>query len=249
MITISILGSGKVAHHLILNLLEQDNVHLQQVYARTPSKVSDLVPDNQIISDLNELKSADLFIIAVSDDAIEEVSNAIPFHNAFVVHTSGTKPMDSIQKTNRKGVFYMLQTFSMDKEVNFSEIPFCLEACNPEDFQILEKIAIKFSERVYKISSEQRQAIHLAAVFVNNFTNHLCTIGAEICKENNVPFEILKPLILETAHKLEVLAPKDAQTGPAIRGDQSIIDRHLSALNDPLNKEIYKLITKSIQSK
>ncbi|MEC4117048.1 Rossmann-like and DUF2520 domain-containing protein [Myroides phaeus] len=249
MITISILGSGKVAHHLILNILEQDNIALQQVYARTPDKVSNLVSHNQIITNISELKPADLFIIAVSDDAIEEVSNAIPFANAFIVHTSGTKPMDSIQNTNRKGVFYMLQTFSLDKEVDFSEIPFCLEASNVEDFLLLEKIAIKFSERVYKISSTQRQAIHLAAVFVNNFTNHLCTLGEEICKENNVPFDILKPLILETAHKIEVLAPKDAQTGPAIRGDQSIIDRHLNALNDPIKKEIYQLITKSIQSK
>lgn len=248
MITISILGSGKVAHHLILRFLEHDNIKLQQVYARTPNKVKDLVAHNQIISDINDLLPADIFIIAVSDDAIEEVSASIPLKNAFIVHTSGTKPMESIANTDRKGVFYMLQTFSLEKEVDFSLIPYCIEASNPTDFALLERLALSFSERVYKISTDQRQSIHLAAVFVNNFTNHLYTIGEEICKENMVPFDILKPLILETANKVQVLSPKESQTGPAARNDQSTIQRHLEALTDPNKKEIYQLITNSIQN-
>lgn len=248
MITISILGSGKVANHLILEFLEHDDIMLQQVYSRNPNKVKNLVSDNQIISDLKELKPADIFIIAVSDDAIEEVSSSIPLKDAFVVHTSGTKPMDSIMNTSRKGVFYMLQTFSIDKEVDFSLIPYCIEASNPTDFLLLEKLALAFSERVYKISSVQRQSIHLAAVFVNNFTNHLFKLGEDICKENMVPFDILKPLILETANKVQTLSPKEAQTGPATRNDQGTIDRHLEALNDPIKKEIYQLITNSIQN-
>ncbi|MFM9402524.1 Rossmann-like and DUF2520 domain-containing protein [Myroides odoratimimus] len=248
MISISILGSGKVAHHLILNFLEHDNICLQQVYARTPNKVKDLVSHNQIISDINELKPADIFIIAVSDDAIEEVSSTIPLKDAFVVHTSGTMPMNSIATTSRKGVFYMLQTFSIDKEVDFSLIPYCIEASNKQDFELLEKLALSFSERVYKISTDQRQSIHLAAVFVNNFTNHLFKLGEDICKENMVPFDILKPLILETATKVQTLSPREAQTGPAARNDQGTIDRHLEALNDPIKKEIYQLITNSIQN-
>ncbi|MGL5275767.1 Predicted oxidoreductase, contains short-chain dehydrogenase (SDR) and DUF2520 domains [Myroides marinus] len=248
MITISILGSGKVAHHLILEFLEHDDIKLQQVYSRNPNKVKNLVSDNQIISDISELKPADIFIIAVSDDAIEEVSSSIPLKNAFIVHTSGTKPMDSIMNTTRKGVFYMLQTFSIDKEVDFSQIPYCIEANNPTDFLLLEKLALAFSEKVYKISSVQRQSIHLAAVFVNNFTNHLFKLGEDICKENMVPFDILKPLILETANKVQTLSPREAQTGPAARNDQGTIDRHLEALNDPIKKEIYQLITNSIQN-
>ncbi|MDM1326681.1 Rossmann-like and DUF2520 domain-containing protein [Myroides odoratimimus] len=248
MISISILGSGKVARHLILNFLEHDNICLQQVYARTPNKVKDLVSHNQIISDINELKPADIFIIAVSDDAIEEVSSTIPLKDAFVVHTSGTMPMNSIATTSRKGVFYMLQTFSIDKEVDFSLIPYCIEASNKQDFELLEKLALSFSERVYKISTDQRQSIHLAAVFVNNFTNHLFKLGEDICKENMVPFDILKPLILETATKVQTLSPREAQTGPATRNDQGTIDRHLEALNDPIKKEIYQLITNSIQN-
>ncbi|MVX35159.1 Rossmann-like and DUF2520 domain-containing protein [Myroides sp. LoEW2-1] len=246
MITISILGAGKVAHHLILNILEQDNLTLQQVYARSKNKVNDLVSENQIITDINLLKPADIFIIAVSDDAIAEVSNAIPFDNAFVVHTSGTQSMDIIQRTNRKGVLYMLQTFSYDKEVDFSKMPFCLEAAKPTDFKLLDKIAICFSEKVYKISSEQRKVIHLAAVFVNNFTNHLCTLAEDICKKNSVPFDILKPLIAETAEKLQVLSPKEAQTGPAARKDIGTIDSHLQMLEGTNEKEIYQLITNSI---
>lgn len=248
MVTITILGSGKVAHHLIGNILESDQLELQQIYARNANSVTDLVPENKVVNTIQQLKSADIFIIAVSDSAIENVSQQIQIPNQFVVHTSGTIPMSTIQQP-RKGVMYMLQSFSKDKELDFSSIPFCIEANHTEDFQLLEKIAVSFSERVYKISSEQRKAIHLAAVFVNNFTNHLFTLGEDICKEYQVPFEILKPLILETANKIMHLSPFDAQTGPASRGDENTINQHLEMLTDPVKKEIYQLITKSIQNR
>ena len=248
MVTITILGSGKVAHHLIGNLLESDQLELQQIYARNVNSVTDLVPENRIVNDIQQLKPADIFIIAVSDSAIEEVSKQIQIPNQFVVHTSGTIPMSAIQQ-QRKGVMYMLQSFSKDKELDFSSIPFCIEANHPQDFQLLEQIAVSFSERVYKISSEQRKAIHLAAVFVNNFSNHLFTLGEDICKEYQVPFEILKPLIIETANKIMHLSPFEAQTGPASRGDENTINQHLTMLTDPTKKEIYQLITKSIQNR
>lgn len=248
MVTISILGSGKVAHHLIGSILESDQLTLQQIYARNTNSVTDLVPENRVVNDIKALKPADIFIIAVSDISIEEVSKQIQTPNQFVVHTSGTIPMSAIQQ-ERKGVMYMLQSFSKDKELDFSSIPFCIEANHKEDFQLLEKIAVSFSERVYKISSEQRKAIHLAAVFVNNFSNHMFTMGEDICKEYQVPFEILKPLILETANKIMHLSPFEAQTGPASRGDKNTINQHLEMLTDPTKKEIYQLITKSIQNR
>ncbi|EHQ44075.1 Rossmann-like and DUF2520 domain-containing protein [Myroides odoratus] len=248
MVTITILGSGKVAHHLIGNILESDQLTLQQIYARNTNSVTDLVPENRVVNDIKALKPADIFIIAVSDISIEEVSKQVQIPNQFVVHTSGTIPMSAIQQ-ERKGVMYMLQSFSKDKELDFSSIPFCIEANHKEDFQLLEKIAVSFSERVYKISSEQRKAIHLAAVFVNNFSNHMFTMGEDICKEYQVPFEILKPLILETANKIMHLSPFEAQTGPASRGDQNTINQHLEMLTDPTKKEIYQLITKSIQNR
>ena len=246
MIKISILGAGKVAHHLILHILEQDNLELQQIYARNKNKVTSIVPKALVIDNLADLVPADVIIIAVSDDAITEVSSAIPLHNQLVVHTSGTAPLEAIKHTDRKGVFYMLQTFSKEKPIDFTQVPFCIEASNQEDFNLLEKIALTFGERVYVINSTQRKAIHLAATFVNNFTNHLCTLGEEICTENNVPFEILKPLIKETASKLEVMSPKEAQTGPASRKDESTIQQHLTLLKDDHKKEIYQLLTNSI---
>lgn len=248
MITVSILGSGKVAHHLILNILEQDGLFLQQIYARNPHEITNLISNDIIVTNINDLKPADLFIITVSDNAIEDVSKSISLKNQLVVHVSGTIPMDAIQNTNRKGVFYMLQTFSKDRKVDFSQIPFCIEASNQPDFLLLEKVALCFSEKVYKINSKQRKAIHLAAVFVNNFTNHMYVLGEEICKENDVPFEILKPLIAETANKIKVLSPQNAQTGPAARKDQNTIEQHLKLLNDNNKKEIYQLITQSIQN-
>ncbi|MGG5507727.1 MULTISPECIES: Rossmann-like and DUF2520 domain-containing protein [unclassified Myroides] len=248
MITITILGSGKVAHHLIVNILESDQLQLQQIYARNVNSVTDLVPESSVASDIAQLKPADIFIIAVSDSSIEEVSKQIKLPNQFVVHTSGTIPMTAIQ-VERRGVMYMLQSFTKDKEVDFTSIPFCIEAERPADFQLLEQVAVSFSERVYKISSEQRKAIHLAAVFVNNFANHMFTLGEEVCKEFQVPFDILKPLIEETASKVMELSPREAQTGPASRGDQNTINQHLSMIADPTKKEIYQLITKSIQNR
>ncbi|MBB1149643.1 MULTISPECIES: DUF2520 domain-containing protein [unclassified Myroides] len=248
MLTLTILGSGKVAHHLIANILDSDQLQLQQIYARNTNSVPDMVPESSVVHSIDQLQPADIFIIAVSDIAIEEVSKHIHLADQFVVHTSGTIPMSAISQ-ERKGVMYMLQSFTKEKDVDFSAIPFCIEANHAKDFQMLEQIAVCFSERVYKISSKQRKAIHLAAVFVNNFANHMFTLGEEVCKEHQVPFEILKPLIAETANKIMELSPVEAQTGPASRGDQNTIKQHLELLTDPTKKEIYQLITKSIQNR
>ncbi len=246
MTTITILGSGKVAYHLILNLLDCADLRIKQIYARNIDSLVSIAPKNTLVNNIDLLEPADIFIIAVSDNAIEAVSEQIKIPNQLVVHTSGTMPL-SILKNNRRGVMYMLQSFSKEKELSFAEIPFCIEADNLEDFAIIENIALNFSERVYKISSEQRKVIHLAAVFVNNFANHLFALGEDICKQYQIPFEILKPLILETANKVMTLSPREAQTGPASRGDQNTINKHLEILNDENLKEIYQIITNSIQ--
>ena len=141
----------------------------------------------------------------------------------------------------------MLQTFSLEKKVDFNEVPFCLEAENKKDEEQLVELANLISKKIYTINSEQRKALHVAAVFVNNFTNYLYKIGNDICKEHQVPFDILLPLIKETASKIEVLSPEKAQTGPAIRNDKKTIKNHLDLLNKEQQK-IYKMITKSIQN-
>jgi predicted short-subunit dehydrogenase-like oxidoreductase (DUF2520 family) len=248
MIKITIIGSGNVAQHLIDAFAKSNAVEIIQVFSRTQKQISPLLDSNKITNDWNALAEADVYIIAVSDDAIANVSSQLPFENRLVVHTSGSAPLASLDNKNRKGVFYPLQTFTKGKEVDFKTIPFCLETQFENDYTILEKAAQSISDSIYKIDSHQRKALHVAAVFVNNFTNYLYQIGNDICQENQVPFDILKPLILETATKLLTLSPKDAQTGPAKRNDISTIEAHETFLSNENQSTIYKILTQSIQN-
>lgn len=247
MIQITLIGSGNVAQHLIKAFAKSELVEIAQVFSRKKEKLSSIIEFDKIVSDYEDLKEADLYIIAVTDNAITEVSQQLPFNNQLVVHTSGTASIETLDDKNRKGVFYPIQTFSKNKEIDFSVIPICLEADNTFDFRVLETVAKSISKAVFPINSEQRKALHVAAVFVNNFTNHLYQIGHEICEENQVPFDILKPLIQETAQKIKTLDPIDAQTGPAKRGDSSTIEAHLQYLTNENQKNIYKILTQSIQ--
>ena len=247
MIRITLIGSGNVSQHLIKAFAKSETIEIVQVFSRKKETLASLIEFEKIVNDFKELKEADLYIIAVSDKAISEVSKQLPFQNRIVVHTSGAASLDVLDSKNRKGVFYPLQTFSKKKEVDFSIIPICLEAENTFDFRILETVAKSISNAVFPINSDQRKALHVSAVFVNNFTNHLYQIGQEICQEHQVPFEILKPLIHETAEKINTLDPIDAQTGPAKRHDSTTIEAHLEYLTNENQKNIYKLITQSIQ--
>ncbi|SHL67882.1 Rossmann-like and DUF2520 domain-containing protein [Flavobacterium saccharophilum] len=247
MIRITLIGSGNVAQHLIKAFTKSELVEIVQVFSRKKEKLSSLIEFEKIVSNYEDLKESDLYIIAVTDNAITEVSQQLPFNNQLVVHTSGTASIETLDDKNRKGVFYPLQTFSKNKEIDFSVIPICLEADNTFDFRVLETVAKSISKAVFPINSEQRKALHVAAVFVNNFTNHLYQIGQEICEENQVPFDILKPLIQETAEKIKTLDPVDAQTGPAKRNDSNTIEAHLEYLTNENQKNIYKILTQSIQ--
>nr|BFF36975.1 DUF2520 domain-containing protein [Tenacibaculum mesophilum] len=246
MIKVAIIGGGNVATHLANAFSKTNEVSLVQMYARNIEQIEHLKEVTPITNSIELLTEADVYIIAVSDDAIGDVSRKIEQKNGLVVHTSGSVAMQPLQNSGRKGIFYLLQSFSKDKDVNFDEIPFCLEAENEEDLQLLETLAKSIGKKVYRINSEQRKRLHVAAVFVNNFTNHMYKIGADICNEYQVPFEVLLPLIQETAQKITELSPKAAQTGPAKRNDQKTIQNHLALLNAE-QQEIYKLITKSIQ--
>jgi len=247
MIRITLIGSGNVAQHLIKAFSKSELVEIVQVFARKKETLASVIDYDKIVNDFEDLKEADLYIIAVSDNAINEVSQQLPFNNQLVVHTSGTASIDTLDIKNRRGVFYPLQTFSKNKDIDFSVIPICLEAENTFDFRDLDTVAKSISNAVFPINSEQRKALHVAAVFVNNFTNHLYQIGQEICDENQVSFEILKPLIQETAEKIKTLDPIDAQTGPAKRDDSSTITAHLEYLTNENQKNIYKILTQSIQ--
>lgn len=248
MIKVSIIGSGNVAQHLIQAFQLNSQIELVQVVARDIKKVAHLLDSNRITSDYTQLQEADLYIIAVSDDSIAEVSSALPFKNRLIAHTSGTIALDSLNSNNRPAVFYPLQTFSKDKPIDFKSVPICLEAENENDLQILKQLAHSISNAVYVINSEQRKALHVAAVFVNNFVNYLYQMGNEICDANAIPFEILKPLIQETANKIATLSPKNAQTGPAKRNDLKTIAAHEEFLIDENQAAIYKLLTQSLQN-
>lgn len=245
MINIVILGGGNVAFHLTNALLKNNAVNVVQVYNRSIEKISCFKNNTEITNNLSELKNADIYILAVSDNAISELSSALNLKNKLVVHTSGSIAMKELKSNSKVGVFYLLQTFSIERKIDFSIVPICIEAETEKDLMLLETLATSISKNCYLINSNQRKSLHIAAVFVNNFVNHLYHIGNEICEENNVSFEILLPLILETANKITTLSPFKAQTGPAIRNDTKTIEKHKAMLAKN-QQEIYTLLTKSI---
>ncbi|WP_116788029.1 Rossmann-like and DUF2520 domain-containing protein [Flavobacterium psychrotrophum] len=247
MLSVIILGSGNVAQHLIKAFSAAADVNLVKAYARHPEKLSHLLPPEKITNVISNLADADVYIISVSDDAIAAVSAELQFKGKLVVHTSGSTPLEILDNKNRRGVFYPLQTFSAAKAIDFSTVPLCLESEFSQDLQTLHTLAQAISKSFYHIDSKQRQALHVAAVFVSNFVNHMYVLGSEVCAQNNIPFDILKPLIKEVADKATSLPPLQAQTGPALRGDEKTISRHLDFLQDEKLKEIYTLLTYSIQ--
>lgn len=247
MIRVILLGAGNVATHLSNAFLKTKKIDIVQLYSRKKSSLKHI--DNQIdtTTNLNDLRSADVYIIAIPDDEIAHFSSKLPLKNSLVVHTSGSVDMNKLYGKFSKGVFYPLQTFSKTKKVNFDSIPVCIESENNDDLLLLEKLASSISNNVFFIDSRQRKSLHVAAVFVNNFVNHLYHIGSKICNQHKVPFKILEPLIQETASKILDLPPYDAQTGPAKREDEKTIANQLSLLTNDQQK-IYTILTKSIST-
>lgn len=247
MISVSVLGTGNVGMHLINAFLGNSEIELVQVYSRRKSSLKFIENKVDTTTSVCSLKSADIYIIAISDDAIPEFSSQLNLKNKLVVHTSGGSSIKVLKTNGNKGVFYPLQTFSKEQSIDFKSIPICVEAENNEDLILLKKLANIISNNVFMIDSEQRKHLHIAAVFTNNFVNHLYKIGFDICKENNIPYEVLYPLIQETAQKIMHAKPDNVQTGPAMRNDKVIIEKHLNLLSGEKNK-IYQLLTESIQA-
>lgn len=247
MIKVVLIGSGNVAMRLSEQFLTSEAVELVQVVSRNGNALKDFGSAVRTTTDFSKIYDADIYIIAISDDAIHTVSEELTNRNGLIVHTSGGTSIAVLHHHKRNGVFYPLQTFSKNREVDIKKVPFCVEANNEKDLRFLKKFAYHISEKVFEVSSAQRKSLHLAAVFVNNFTNHLYHIGGLICNENQLPFEILNPLIRETVEKLDNLSPYQAQTGPARRGDHQTCKNHLGLLKNNDEKEIYTLLSRSIQ--
>ena len=246
MIKIVLLGGGNIAYHLANHFQKNTLTDLVQVYNRNLESINFLDETVSKTNDLNALAKADIYILAVSDDAISTVSEKMTNVSGLVLHTSGGKDLDEIKGNYRKGVLYFPQSFTKGVSVDFSNVPVCLEASNASDMPILKDLAKTFSDKIYEINSQQRAYLHVSAVFVNNFVNHMYTLGNEICEVHNIPFEILDPIIKETISKIQSLSPVNAQTGPAIRNDKKTIEKHQALLNEQ-QKEIYTMLTKSIQ--
>ena len=245
------MGAGNLAWHLGHHLVKA-GIQVVQVYNRTPE------PGELLAAELNSsftdrldclTENADLYILAVSDDAICRVLDNGWFNRGhLVVHTSGSVAMDVFAgKAINYGILYPLQTFTKGKAVDFSQIPLFVEANNVENLNRIEHFAMKLSGSVYEVDSEKRMYLHLAAVIASNFSNHLFALTEKLMHEQNLSFDFLKPLIHETVAKAMVMSPLKAQTGPAIRGNTAVIEKHLALLeHHPEIRELYRVITESI---
>lgn len=250
---ISFIGSGNLAWHLAA-ALDNTDYPVREVYSqheRNARALVDRLYDAKVKTDLDFSDSASrIFIIAVSDDVIADIAQEIVLPpNTMLVHTAGSKPLDILSdaEASRTGVFYPLQTFSKSKRVDFSEIPIFIESGDKPTEKVLMEMGKAISKKVFKISSQERRALHVAAVFASNFTNHMLTIARKIMSDRGLEYEWLKPLIAETVNKSLTIGPEAAQTGPAKRGDLEILDSHMELLkDDEAIAEIYRVISQDI---
>ncbi|MEM8999592.1 MAG: DUF2520 domain-containing protein [Bacteroidota bacterium] len=246
MLSVVILGTGHVAFHLYTAFSQNEHVGVLQLVGRNQAAFNDFQNVANTTTDFNAITDADIYLIAVNDDAISPVSKHLENKKGIVAHTSGSIAIDALHAVQRPAVFYPLQTFSKKRAISYHDIPLCLETKYKEDMPVLRELAATMSENLHLISSEQRKRLHLAAVFTNNFTNHLYIIGKRLCEEKNLSFDLLRPLIAETAEKIKLLEPELAQTGPAKRADRNVLALQVSQLNDNHQKRIYQTISQSI---
>lgn len=250
--SIVMIGAGNLATNLA-KALYRKGFRIEQVYSRTKESARTLANAVEAAhtNDLQEIvRDAKLYIVSLKDSAFTGLLTEIAAHKpgALLVHTAGSLPMSIWQgHAGRYGVFYPMQTFSKLREIEFDEIPFFIEAAHPEDVELLKAVAATLSTKVYEATSEQRKSLHLAAVFTCNFTNHMYALAAELLEKYQLPFDVMLPLIDETARKVHELEPHAAQTGPAIRYDENVIRNHLALLaDDPEMQRLYELISQSI---
>lgn len=246
---ITLIGAGNLATQLG-QALKDAGFNIKLVFSRTEKSARELAEklNCSYTMSLSEIAPNDLIIVSVKDDVLETVLQQLNVENSLVVHTAGSMPMSVLAGyANRYGVFYPLQTFSKSKAVEFSEVPICLEASSEEILNELKQLAVKLSKSVQQITSEERKMLHLAAVFTCNFVNHFYQVGDRLLEKQGLDFELLKPLIKETSDKVMTLKPTEAQTGPAVRFDETIINKHLKLLtDDPELKKIYSFVSESI---
>ena len=242
---ITIVGAGNLATNLGVALKKAGHC-ICQIYSRTEKSAKDLasVLNCPYTTTIEDIVHPDIVIVSIKDDALLQIGTALIDSPSLVVHTAGSVQMDVI-KSNRRGVLYPMQTFSKNQIVEFSNIPIFLEASDEECMDKLQALASTISKNTYPLDSEKRRYLHLAAVFACNFTNHCYNLADNILRETGLPFDVMLPLIDETARKVHEMSPYMAQTGPAVRYDRSVISKQTELLTGR-TKDIYDIMSKSI---
>ncbi|UPT65639.1 MAG: DUF2520 domain-containing protein [Sphingobacteriales bacterium JAD_PAG50586_3] len=250
--TAVLIGAGNVATHLG-NALVNKGIKVLQVYSPSGTTAKTLAKKLQAkpIADLKAIDTAaDIIIVAIKDDALPTIGKQLRVGNTLVVHTSGATPADVLKKCSTNyGVFYPFQTFNKNVKADFAAIPICIEANNPKAEKQLEGLAKLLVNNYYKLNSDQRHWLHIMGVFSSNFSNLMYHITHTIAGQQNIPFDIVYPLIKQTAAKVEGNIPAAVQTGPAVRGDKKVVKMHLKKLEE--NKEfqkIYSLLSNAIEN-
>lgn len=245
-----IIGSGNTATVLGKKFILSGH-EVMQVVGRSPQPVSELaaVLNCASTTDLSKInRGGDIYIMAIADDAIAQVAAALNLDKKLVVHTAGSVSKDVLQSCSRNyGILYPLQSLRKEMET-IPEIPFLVDGNTPDDLAVISEFAATLSPMVKQTDDEQRLKIHLAAVMVSNFTNHLYTLADEYCRREGLDFDMLQPLISAIADRIKYFKPAGVQTGPAVRHDTRTIHKHLDLLEEhPQLKAFYTLFTKSIQ--
>lgn len=244
-LSVTFIGSGNVATKLAISLFEE-GISIKEIYSPTIANAQKLalVVDATPIESINKLSTnIDIIIISISDNALKEIELPEFDENTIICHTSGSVNIDILNKYTNYGVFYPLQTFSKKVDIDISEVPFCIEANTESNINTLTLLAEQISDNVSIVTSLEREKMHLAAVFINNFTNAMYSIAEDLMQESGLDFDYLKPLIKETAKKAINHSPIEIQTGPAVRNDKNIIKKHIQDLD---NNEDYAALYKQV---
>lgn len=247
------VGAGNVASHIAPALSFSGAGEVVQVYSRrleSASALAGMIPGASATDSLADIDAdADIYLLSVADDAIAPIVEALPKTNALVLHTSGSVGMEVLAPASeRHGVFYPLQTFSKGVKLDVAKVPLFIEGSTVEVEDEIRSFASRLFETVYNADSMTRKKMHISAVFACNFTNYLWTVASELLAKDNLPFDVLRPLLEETLRKAMVNSPAKSQTGPAVRGDRRIVDAHLAML-DGREKEVYGLLSECIMAR
>jgi predicted short-subunit dehydrogenase-like oxidoreductase (DUF2520 family) len=247
-IRLVLIGTGNVAQRLFDLWKREDSISVVQVIGRNSDRLSYFKDHSEVALIDGIIGDADIYLLAVSDDAIGEVSHYIKGAGKLIVHTSGTVAIQALPEMHRRGVFYPLQTFSNSRPPDLKNVPICIEAGRAADLEILRQLGSILSGNVIEVNSEKRKILHLAAVFANNFANLLYHISQEVLESEQLSRDLLYPLIAETTEKLKDSSAFDAQTGPARRGDDATLHQHLRLIKNERQRRVYALLSNSIRN-